>query len=313
MVERDRLFCTLVREIYFLWSIMKISVVIPTRGDQNMENILTCLQAQTFKDFEVIFVVDKILELGIGNQESGNITYITNLNSSLCPNNNASILRNYWIKAAKGDYILLMDDDEQFDTDYFEKNLSLRTSYREKIGKDFVLTPTLMYRKTWGIQNQWFSYFNYFLSRPIPMHLKKERDYIQMYSGNSLFAPAYIFQQILFDEQLDFVYEDLDFTYRIHRAGYPIIVLRDLKIYHMERDKTLLEHARVGNEYAAYRKAKHRVMFVKKYAHRWEKILFYSLGFWWHPLRLIAKILWHDNWHHAGPSIRALVRGTFGK
>lgn len=97
------------------------------------------------------------------------------------------------------------------------------------------------------------------------MHLTKEWDYIQMYSGNSLFAPAYIFKTILFDEQLDFVYEDLDFTYRIHRAGHPLIVLRDLRIYHMERDKTKLEQAWVGNEYAAYRKAKHRMIFVKKY------------------------------------------------
>jgi len=41
---------------------MKLSVVIPTRGDQNMKNIIACLQRQTFKDFEVIFVVDKHLE-----------------------------------------------------------------------------------------------------------------------------------------------------------------------------------------------------------------------------------------------------------
>jgi GT2 family glycosyltransferase len=86
-----------------------------------------------------------------------------------------------------------------------------------------------------------------------------------MYSGNSLFAPAHIFKDVLFDEDLDFVYEDLDFSYRIHRAGYPIIVLRDLCIHHMEREKNKLEQARVGNEHAAYRKAKHRMLFVKKY------------------------------------------------
>jgi glycosyltransferase involved in cell wall biosynthesis len=81
---------------------MKISVVIPTRGDQNMENILTCLQAQTFEDFEVIFVVDKTIadyELRITNSGLKNIDtrfhVITNLNSSLRPNNNASVLRNY--------------------------------------------------------------------------------------------------------------------------------------------------------------------------------------------------------------------------
>jgi glycosyltransferase involved in cell wall biosynthesis len=41
---------------------MKLSVVIPTRGDQNMKNIAACLQSQTFRDFEVIFVVDKMLD-----------------------------------------------------------------------------------------------------------------------------------------------------------------------------------------------------------------------------------------------------------
>jgi GT2 family glycosyltransferase len=90
-------------------------------------------------------------------------------------------------------------------------------------------------------------------------------------------APARLFKAFPFDEVLDFVYEDLDFTYNIYNAGYPIIVLRDLKIYHMERDKTLLEQARVANEYAAYRKAKHRMLFVKKYGKFSDKIKFYLL------------------------------------
>ena len=41
---------------------MKLSVVVPTRGDQNMHNIIQCFKAQTFQDFEVIFVVDKIID-----------------------------------------------------------------------------------------------------------------------------------------------------------------------------------------------------------------------------------------------------------
>ena len=64
-----------------------------------------------------------------------------------------------------------MDDDERFDDDYLEKSLALREMYHEKLDKDFVLTPTLMYRKTDRIQNQGFSYFNYRLSRPIPQVL----------------------------------------------------------------------------------------------------------------------------------------------
>ena len=45
----------------------------------------------------------------------------------------------------------------------------------------------------------------------------------------------------------------------------------------MERDKTLLEHAWVGNEYSSYRKAKHKMLFIKKHANFFQKIEFYVL------------------------------------
>jgi len=282
---------------------MKLSVVIPTRGDQNMQNIIECFKTQSFKNFEVIFIVDKKLEnidalpiIASAEKQSGEniiFKYITNLNSNLNPSsNNASYLRNFGIEAATGEFIQLMDDDERFPENYLEQSLDLRFQYREELGKDFVLTPTLMYRKTGQIQNQGFVSFNFRFSRPIPQKLgKKERDYIEMYSGNSLLAPARIFKKIKFDEKIDFIYEDLDFTYRIHRAHIPIIVLRDLKIYHMERDKTLLEQARVGFAMQAYKKAKHRIVFVKKFATRIQKVQFYLLGFRAQPLWLIGKVL----------------------
>jgi glycosyltransferase involved in cell wall biosynthesis len=143
---------------------MKLSIVIPTRGDQNMKNIIACLFRQTFKDFEVIFVVDKNLkDVGEFTSQDKRIHYITNLNSSFRTQRddkepmiggNASTLRNYGIKSAHGEFILLMDDDELFEDNYLEKNISLRSQYRPIIKKDFVLTPTLMYRKTLHIQNQ---------------------------------------------------------------------------------------------------------------------------------------------------------------
>lgn len=41
-----------------------------------------------------------------------------------------------------------MDDDERFEDDYLERSLELRHAYHARLKKDFVLTPTLMYRKT---------------------------------------------------------------------------------------------------------------------------------------------------------------------
>ena len=83
---------------------MKLSVVIPTRGDQNMKNITECLRSQTFRDFEVIFVVDRHLIEEGEFRSHDHIQYITNLNSSLRSQRNdkepmiggnASALRNH--------------------------------------------------------------------------------------------------------------------------------------------------------------------------------------------------------------------------
>jgi hypothetical protein len=68
------------------------------------------------------------------------------------------------------------------------------------------------------------------------------------------------------DERFDFIYEDLAYTQYLHSINYPIIVTKHIKIYHMERDKTKLDHAWVGNIYQAYRKSKHRILFIRKFA-----------------------------------------------
>lgn len=47
-----------------------------------MKNSIECLHQQIFKDFEVIFVVDRHLTEPGGFVDHDNIRYITNLNSS---------------------------------------------------------------------------------------------------------------------------------------------------------------------------------------------------------------------------------------
>jgi GT2 family glycosyltransferase len=171
-----------------------------------------------------------------------------------------------------------MDDDEDIPENYLSASIQYRQNLKKTIKKDFILTPTLMYRHTGEIQNQGFSHFNYWLSRPIGCVLgQRAWARIQMYSGNSLFAPAYIFQQNKMDERFDFVYEDLTYSYGLYTSGYPLIVTKDIEIYHMERDKTKLENAWVGNDFQAYKKSKHKILFIKKYATLRQKIQFFLL------------------------------------
>lgn len=291
---------------------MLISIVIHSRGTiENLKHIISCFQNQTHQERELVFVIDEkfthktyqdwLAKLTDNQWElflkTNNIHIFTLLDSKFIPHN-VSSMRNFAIHQAKWKFLNLMDDDEDFSADYLESSLSYWEKYTKMFNQKIIITPTLMYRHTWTIQNQGFSWFNYWLSRPIPCILwQKEYAKIQMYSWNSLFGPKQFFADTKMDEQLDFVYEDLDYSRTLSKKWYTLIILRDLKIYHMERSKNRLEQAWVGNIYQAYRKAKHRMIFVKKHANLLQKIQFYCLGFRGQPLRLSLKVIvfWKRN------------------
>ena len=320
----------------------KLTVAFPTRPNiQNIKWLLWSLDKQTFQDFKVIVLIDsKLTKKDFDDLKKeaidwlknikDKINFISNVNSDFVPQKWVSYVRNYWIKLADTEFLNLFDDDEILKPDYLEKSFeiytvilnevknlkkdssSLYSSEWQKQSKwGFVLVPKLMFRQTWQIQNEWFDYYNFWTSRPHAFHFKwEEFAKIQMFSGNSLFGPTKIFQEILFDERFDFVYEDLEFTYRIHKAWYPIFISNALEIYHMERDKTLLENAWIGSEFQCHRKARHRMRFIKKNATKLQKIQFYLLWFWAQPLRLIFKIIRFAPRKDWKTLIWALIRGT---
>lgn len=303
----------------------KLTVVFPTRPNiQNIKWLLWSLDKQTFQDFKVIVLIDSKLsdkDLDDLKREAldwlknikDKVNFISNVNSNFIPQKWVSYVRNYWIKLADTEFLNLFDDDEILKLDYLEKSFEIyeKILKEKKELKKFILVPKLMFRQTWQIQNEWFDYYNFWTSRPHSFHFKWEKfSQIQMFSGNSLFGPTKIFQEILFDERFDFVYEDLEFTYRIHKAWYPIFISSELEIYHMERDKTILENAWIGSEFQCHRKARHRMRFIKKNATNIQKIEFYLLWFRAQPLRLIFKIIRFAPTKDWKILIWALIRGT---
>ena len=323
----------------------KLTIVFPTRPNiHNIKWLLWSLDTQTFQDFKVIWIIDSPLTqtefdelkkqaLDWLKNISDRVHFISNINSDFIPQNWVSYVRNYGIKLADTEFINLFDDDEILKPDYLQKSFEIynvilsEMQWNEESKKkdssvcsecqkqskwQFVLVPKLMFRQTGKIQNEWFDYYNFRTSRPHQFHFADGQKIaqIQMYSGNSLFWPTKIFQEILFDERFDFVYEDLEFTYRIHKAWYPIFISSELEIYHMERDKTLLEDAWIGSEFQCHRKARHRMRFVRKNATWRQKIQFYLLWFWAQPLWLISKIIRLAPQKDWKILIWALIRGT---
>lgn len=283
---------------------MTLSIIVPSRWThKNIIWILDSLNNQSYQKFELNLLIDSILTqqdynlyIDLINKHATlikeKVNLICNLNSDFESNHVVSYIRNYWVTNAKGNFIFMLDDDNKFDPRFLQKIVEYRESMKLRVGKDFLLWPTIMYRDSGKVVNQWFSSFNYYLSKPVLNYLwEKPYWYVDMYGWNSLYWPTHLFNKIGYDKRIDFVYEDLDFAYRATRSGIPILVARDLKIYHFEVDKTPLQHAFVWDERSAYRKAKHRFILVNNSGRLFQKYLFYIIWVPFQTTRLILKIL----------------------
>jgi len=292
---------------------MKISVVCGSRAKDMtlLSKFLKMLDQQTFTDFDVNIVCDsnftkdeeseflsffKKQDLGIINRTH----FFTNNNSDFNPNHSwwASYVRNFGIQKAKGEFIQLFDDDNEVEPDFLGNCLNKRENLNLEDGWEYVILPSLYYRDTGKIQNQWFSHFDYRQSRPVLYLLNwKKQAQIQMFSGNWIFSTASTLRKAKYDEEIARISEDLDYTLSLYEQWIQLRVYADLKVKHHERDKTKLEQARIWSYSQAKQKSRNRFLFTKKH---WNKKQIYQFYLCWLPgclFRLSTKaiIRWWKN------------------
>ena len=284
---------------------MKISVVSGYRANNNslLAWFLEYLNKQTFHDFDVNIVCDRNFTkdeekefLAFFKNQGLEIIertyFFTNNNSDFNPDHKwwASYVRNFGIQNAKWEFIQLFDDDNEIDPDFLENCMKKWEEFTEKTKSECVILPSLYYRNTNQIQNQWFSNFDYRQSRPV-LHLLdwKRYEQIQMFSWNWIFSKASTLKKAKYDEQIARISEDLDYTLSLHEQWIQLRVFSDLKVKHHERDKTKLEQARIWSYSQAKQKARNRFLFTKKH---WTKKQIFQFYICWLPgclLRLSTK------------------------
>ena len=292
---------------------MKISVVCGSRARDKtlLLKFFQMLNVQTFTNFDVNIVCDRSFTKGeesdflsfFENQELDIIKrthFFTNNNSVFNPDHGwwASYVRNFGIQNVKGEFIQLFDDDNEVEPDFLEKCLKKREEKTSETKSECVILPSLYYRDTEQIQNQWFSHFNYRQSRPV-LHLLnwKDSEQIQMFSWNWIFSKASILRKTEYDEEIARISEDLDYTLSLHEQWIQLRVFADLKVKHHERDKTKLEQARIGSYSQAKQKSRNRFLFTKKHWNKKQIYQFYICGLPWCILWLSIKALarwWKD-------------------
>ncbi len=288
---------------------MQISVVCGSRANNTtlLVKFLGYLDKQTFQDFDVNIVCDrKFMKIeeedflsffesqGLELEILQRTHFITNNNSDFNPDHKwwASYVRNFGIQNAKWEFIQLLDDDNEIEPDFLENCMKKWEEFTEKTKSECVILPSLYYRDTDQIQNQWFSHFDYRQSRPV-LHLLnwKEYEQIQMFSGNWIFSKASTLRKAKYDEEIARISEDLDYTLSLYEQWIQLRVFADLKVKHHERDKTKLEQARIWSYSQAKQKARNRFLFTKKH---WNKKQLFQFYICWLPgclLRLSIKAI----------------------
>lgn len=280
-----------------------ISIVIPTRGywpkpDRLIHSILEDISI-TWIIKEIICIIEfdkstlwrkdlikkckeKNLDLIVANQDGYGV----------------SASRNHWTKIASQDTIIFMDDDITIPNGFVWDILDEYNGISREINKDIMLYPTVLRWDTDQIRSKWFVYFNRLLWRPVAYDATNNwKDKIRDKIGlKKIFGPTYwdiklsniicmvvskkITNQVNFDEDMRFVYEDLDRTYRVYRSGYPIFISWKNFVRHYESQKTKLELAYINNAQNIYNKVKHRIQFVLKNANKIQLIWYYIFWFW---------------------------------
>lgn len=299
---------------------MQFDVVIPTRGDvDNLKNILVCIALQSLQPQRIIFVVNwyewSILQLqwGVSKDLSADLYKRVewHIIASTDKNTwNASYARNFWRIHTHSPYVYFIDDDNMFAPDFFARTVAEYLSLKQEYKWDIVYSPTIMRRQSTRIQSHWIKAFHFLVWRPepvifswrknkvvtwlralfpLPSFYKNWTEYIRVATigWNSLFSSKHIFSTYTFDDQMSFIYEDIDCLYRITKASIPLIVSKKTIIHHMERDKNRLQQSFLATPQAAYQKAKNRILFVKKNGTFVQKWLFYII---WSPITSLMTI-----------------------
>ena len=190
---------------------MNISVIIPTfNRRQTLDRAIDSILSQTYQPYEIIVVDDGSTD-GTADWLSANYSSLQIIQQS---NKGVSSARNTGINSARGDWIALLDSDDEWLPDKLEIQVKLLQNNEEL---RFCHTNEIWIRN--GVRiNQMKKHQKYGGNI-----FKKCLDICRISPSSSLFHTSVIKDVGLFDESLD-VCEDYDLWLRI-TAKYPVLFL----------------------------------------------------------------------------------------
>ncbi len=209
---------------------MKCSLIIPTyNGSHKIGNLFDSLQAQSYRDFEIVVVVDGSTDNTVDIVESYR-TDLSKLRLVVTENQGRSKTRNAGAQNSEGDLFIFIDDDVIADIDLVQKHIFFHMNNPGS----FILTGT--HRELPGetdIQKYRESLAVFWNSRYQEKVTKVGFDNLYFAAGNCSIPKTIFYQLGGFDERLLNV-EDYDFAHRALKAGVPVFFNKEIMATHCD-------------------------------------------------------------------------------
>ncbi len=274
---------------------MNFELLLPTSWPSELFwNLLRCVSQQTVMPSKVTVLRHKpiteqaydtfLAKLRLSLKPIQNIILISNISfPDYQPGRGVGYDRNFLLQHATEDFCYMIDQDNEFSADHFELMIECYTLLPlSHESRPALLSPTIERRKSGKIQSRGILAMYYLFPKYIFNKNLAEEGYseVQMIGGNSLFGPTKAMRAIWFDPEMQWCYEDIDFSYRWFQAGNSIAVSHAIRIHHMEKEQTMLSTRFLRRPEIAYARAYNRIRFVKKTASSLQKRAYLCCGVW---------------------------------
>jgi GT2 family glycosyltransferase len=285
---------------------IRVSVIIPSwNGRHLLEECLSSLNDQTFKEFEII-VVDNASTDNTNHylQENYPEVKIVNLD------NNYGFARaiNRGVEVSDAEFVVLLNNDTQVDKLWLEELLKTADKHPEVISVGSKLLN--FYDKT-KIDGVGIVVDDVGHGKSIGWNqtdngqYDKEMYVLGVTGGASLFRRQEFIELGMFDEDFFMYYEEIDFAFRAQYLGYQSIYCPTAVVYHKHKQTSAKKPQHV--EYWQFRNMTQMILidYPLRYMLRdwhWLKIILVHLntilyqwkhGFWWAPVRADLWIILH--------------------
>lgn len=210
-----------------------ISVVIPNwNGKRYLRVCLESLARQTYQDFEVILVDNGSRD---GSVESVRENFPEVRVVRFDTNTGFSVAANAGIKASRGEYVALLNNDTEVDRNWLEE---LRGALDLNEGVGFCASKVLLYDRRETINSAGDAVcasgyaWNVGFSQPDDANFSRRRFVFGASAAAAIYRRSMLFDIGLFDEDYFAYYEDVDLSFRAQLKGYRCLYVPEAIVYH---------------------------------------------------------------------------------